>query len=229
MINIICLKHGKKYGSIYVNNLYNMVQRNLTLPHRFVCFTEDKKNLNEKIEIFDLPTNSEYSGWWWKPYVFKRDHFPDGDLNLFIDLDMVIVKNINNILTYEPGSFLGLEDPGRVWGRKNRLGSAVMRWNSGTYFDIWENLTPDVMRKFRGDQDWIYHLHQKSIKFYPEKWIMSYKWEVRKRQELVGVGQNSMFKEIKNVEISNETSILAFHGYPQPHQVGDPIVVNNWC
>lgn len=229
MINVICLKHGKKYGPNYVNNLYSMVQRNLTLPHRFICFTEDKKNLNEKIEIIALPTDTNYVGWWWKPYIFKKDHFTPGDINLFIDLDMVIIKNINKMLTHDPDSFLGLEDPGRVWGRKNRLGSAVMRWISGTYSNIWEDLTPETMRKFRGDQDWIYYLHQHSIKFYPEKWIMSYKWEVRKRHELSGVGQNSKFKEIKNVETENETLILAFHGYPQPHQVEDPIIVNNWC
>jgi hypothetical protein len=229
VINVICLKHGTKYGPSYVNNLYNMVQRHLTLPHRFVCFTEDPTDLHSKIEVLNLPTTNAYSGWWWKPYAFKKDHFPDNDINFFIDLDMVIINNIDKLMLHDPGSFLGLEDPGRVWNIRNRLGSAVMRWPSGTYSDIWEDLNPEIMKRFRGDQDWIFHLHKKSIKFYPEKWIMSYKWEIRKRQELTGSGQSSRFKDIKNPEISNETSILAFHGFPQPHQVEDPIVVNNWC
>ena len=29
---IICMKWGTKYGAEYVNRLYNMVKRNLTLP-----------------------------------------------------------------------------------------------------------------------------------------------------------------------------------------------------
>jgi hypothetical protein len=34
-VNIVCLKHGTKYNSDYVNRLYNMVQRNLTIPFKF--------------------------------------------------------------------------------------------------------------------------------------------------------------------------------------------------
>jgi hypothetical protein len=228
MINVLCLKHGKKYGPEYVNNLYNMIERHLALPHKFVCFTENTNGLDQKIDVIDLPVDCGYKGWWWKPYAFKRDHFPQDDINLFIDLDMVIVKNIAKIFEHRPGKFLGLEDPGRVWGRKNRLGSAVMRWPSGAYSDIWEKLNPSVMTKFRGDQDWIFSLYQKDLEFYPEKWIMSYKWEVRKKQELSGFGENARFKEKKNVDLDPETMILAFHGHPQPHQVEDPIIVNNW-
>ena len=30
---IVCLKHGTKYSSEYVNKLYNMVKRHCTIPH----------------------------------------------------------------------------------------------------------------------------------------------------------------------------------------------------
>ena len=44
-VNIICMKWGEKYDSSYVNILYNMVERNLNRPFRFVCFTDNKSGL----------------------------------------------------------------------------------------------------------------------------------------------------------------------------------------
>ena len=34
---IVCLKHGAKYDSTYVNNLYNMVKRHCTLFKTYRC------------------------------------------------------------------------------------------------------------------------------------------------------------------------------------------------
>lgn len=39
--NVICIKWGDKFGSEYVNSLYKMVEKKLTIPHRFVCFTDN--------------------------------------------------------------------------------------------------------------------------------------------------------------------------------------------
>lgn len=228
MINVICLKHGTKYGPVYVNNLKRMIDKHLTLDHKFYCFTEDETDLISGIEIKKLP-EMPYEGWWWKPYVFNDHHDYQGDINFFIDLDMVIVANIDKLFDFKIGNFCGLEDPGRIWGRHNRLGSAIMRWGKGQYSDIWSKFDRNVVRKYRGDQDWIYSLYKDSLTYYPTKWIMSYKWEVRSRDELNGLGKTSMFKTTKDVVIDQETCILAFHGYPQPHQVKDPIIVNNWC
>ena len=53
--NIICMKWGTKFGASYVNRLYDMVERNTTVPHRFVCFTDDANGLNPNIETRPLP------------------------------------------------------------------------------------------------------------------------------------------------------------------------------
>lgn len=231
MLNVICLKHGTKYGPEYVNNLYNMVERHLTLPYNFVCFTENKSNLNPAIKIKSLPENPSLSGWWWKPYVFKSDHFPPGDINLFIDLDMVIIKNINNLISYLPDQFVGLRDVSRaLYPQNEKLGSAIMRWPSGKFDNIWSliNNSSDISKRFRGDQDWIWHLHSKSIKFFPDKWIISYKWEARTREENIRINGRYNFNSIRNVDLDPETAILAFHGTPDPHEVMDPVIVDNW-
>lgn len=231
MLNVLCLKHGTKYGAAYVNKLYNMIQRHLTVPHRFVCFTDNPTDLNSAIEIRMLPHNSKLSGWWWKTYLFKQGHFADGDINLFFDLDMVIISNIDNIATYLPGEFVGLMDVGRVFQRINpKLGSAVLRWETNTYHDVWDRIEQDPAstNRMHGDQDWIWFLHSNTIKFFPEIWIQSYKWEIRTRDELVRHGGKYVFNTVKNPTVDPNTSVLAFHGTPNPEDVMDPIIVDNW-
>jgi hypothetical protein len=208
-----------------------MVARHLTVPYNFVCFTEDVKGLNTNIQIRHLPEGYKINGWWWKPYIFKQGHFADGDINLFFDLDMVIVGNINKLATYMPESFVGLEDVGRVF-RKHpaKLGSAVLKWPSNQFSNIWDLMENDSnnFSRFRGDQDWIWSLHKDTIKFFPELWIQSYKWEIRTKSELIHNGSKYVFKDIRNPIINPETAVLAFHGTPNPEDVQDPIIVDNW-
>lgn len=230
MLNVICLKHGTKYGPEYVNKLYNMVQRHLHVPYKFICFTDNTDGIDSNIETRILPV-STISGWWWKPYVFKSDHFPPGDTNLFLDLDTVIVKNFTQLIEYLPGKFLGLRDVGRVFRPDyQKLGSAVMRWQSGYFSDIWTEMekNPGIMRKFHGDQDWIWHLHKNNITFFPDSWIRSYKWEIRSRDEIQGMGQRARFISVRNPQIPTDCCILAFHGHPRVDQVQDPVILDNW-
>ena len=46
-LNVICMKWGTKYSSEYVNKLYSMVARNLSVPFRFVCFTDDADGIKD--------------------------------------------------------------------------------------------------------------------------------------------------------------------------------------
>lgn len=229
-INVICVKHGTKYRSEYVNKLHNMVMRHLTMPHNFVCFTDDPTDISSTVDIRILPTYP-ITGWWWKTYIFEQTHFTHGDINLFFDLDMVIVNNIDHFITYLPSHFVGLRDVKRVFiSDIQKLGSAVLRWTAGNHSDIWDKFIQDlsVTTKFRGDQDWIWHLHHSNLNFFPDDWIRSYKWEIRSRSELTGIGPGAYFKDIKNPTIPANTAVLAFHGSPAVERVLDPIIVDNW-
>ena len=64
---------------------------------------------------------------------------------------------------------------------------------------------------------------------YPDEWIMSWKWEIRKSKEL-GRGTKGTRKlaEIENVVPSDECCIAVFHGDPNPHNCEDPWVKENW-
>ena len=231
MLNVICVKHGTKYTDLHVNRLYSMVKRHLTIPYKFTCFTEDSKNLNPDINVIPLFDEPKIKGWWWKTYIFAPQHFNSNDLNLYFDLDMVIVSNIDKLVRYMPGSFVGLEDLGRVFSKPPKLGSAVLRWQGSLYKDIWINFIndPNISHKFPGgDQDWIWSLHKNRLKFFPKEWIMSYKWEIRRIDELIRVDNKYIFKNIRDVELDNNTAVLAFHGTPEMEDVQDKIIVENW-
>jgi len=68
---VVCLKHGTKYSSEYVNKLYSMVSRNLTIPFKFVCLTENSSGLDKNIEHIPLYLDPRLTGWWYKPYFFN--------------------------------------------------------------------------------------------------------------------------------------------------------------
>jgi len=94
MLNVVCVKWGNwchPYGADYVNALAESIRRHLTLPHRFLCFTDDASGLDPCIETQPLPQN--LTGSWWEtvyphrkarklrsilslPYLLKRraDH-----------------------------------------------------------------------------------------------------------------------------------------------------------
>ena len=97
--NIVCMKWGTKFGPQYVNRLYDMVEKNLTLPHRFVCFTDDAKGLNKNIEVFPLPKVCFEPGperGWNKLGIFRKNL---GDLDT-IELTSKIINTNNSKLNY---------------------------------------------------------------------------------------------------------------------------------
>lgn len=207
-----------------------MISRHLTVPHRFVCFTEDPRGLDRTVNVIPLPTTPDFQGWWWKTYMFKAGHFDPADINLYFDLDMVIVRNIDRFLDYQPGRFLGLRNLSRVQRPTlKKLGSAVLRW-TGDHSDVWTLLveSPAQIKKFRGDQDWIWHIKQKHIVFYPDDWIRSYKWEIRDKRDLLKTAQGYRFNAPADPRIPDDTAVLAFHGEPSLEHTMDPVIVENW-
>lgn len=86
----------------YVRRLRNMVARNLTIPHRFVCVADDVSKVPEGIESLplDIPW---YSRGLPKAYVYGAPFTGcplEGRILLF-DLDTVIIGNIDDFVTHD--------------------------------------------------------------------------------------------------------------------------------
>jgi len=226
---VCCLKWGDKYSAEYVNRLYNMVQRNLTLEHEFVCFTDSSQGIDKNIRVEPLP-KMPVIGWWYKPYFFSND-IPLRGTVLFLDLDMVVFRNINELFSYQPGNFCIIRDFNRKfrpgWDRMN---SSVFRVETGMFDHLWQDFkkNPAVhLQRNRGDQDWMYR-HIRNHQFWPDEWIRSYKWEMRDKNKLAIVQGKRNFIDVGDPTIGSLNKIAVFHGDPNPADCKDPWVVDNW-
>lgn len=150
-----------------------MVNRNLSLDFRFYCYTEDPKGIRQEANIIEIPKDNELEVWWNKLALFQKGMF-DGTC-LFLDLDVVIQKNIDHLLNY-----LDLKCLTKVrsyWKNENKTtfsinyddlkssydmtnNSSVMLWKADSLCDIWNHfmINPEYyMLKYRGIDRFIYH------------------------------------------------------------------------
>ena len=226
---IICLKWGKKYSAEYVNKLYDMTQRHCTIKHQFVCFTEDKTDINPNIIIHKLP-KFNLEGWWFKPYFFSKDLPLQGTI-LYFDLDVIVFRNIDKLFSYKPGSFCIIRDFNRNIRKDfDRFNSSVFRLQTGMYDNIWQSFfanTVHHVQRNRGDQDWMYR-HIKNFSFWPDEWIQSYKWEMRDRRDLAIFEGKRNFVNDAPPKILSDTSVAVFHGEPNPGNANDTWVKEHW-
>lgn len=203
MITVVCVCWGDKFSDDYVQNLKSMVERNTTVEHEFICLSDR--------EIEGVTTRKlmkGYSGWWNKLQLFHAG-FCFSERVVYLDLDTVIVGNIDWLLNYD-GRFMGIEDLGSVNKHqphlKGVLQSGVLAWNYYSNHNIWESFknNPEVMRKFRGDGEFLNALLPSYGRdllqdLYPNK-LKSYKYQVYKEG------------------ITDDLSIVCFHGRPNIKQ-----------
>ena len=230
--HLLCLKHGTKYSSDYVNRLYKMVKRNCTLPFEFVCLTEDTTGIDSNIKTIPLPAGLK--GWWCKPYMYSAD-LPLKGVVLYMDLDVVISNNIDKLFTWEPKKWCTIRDFTRImrpqWQKYN---SSVVRFNAGELDFVWKDFINDatkIQSKFHGDQDHLYEVTRSyPAVTYPDDWIKSWKWEIRKSKQLGrGARGERQLTTIENVTPPKDCCVCVFHGDPNPEHCKDPWVVDNWC
>ena len=217
MLSVVCINAGNYLGlgHTYTNNLRRAVSRNLTLDHRFVCFTDAaKEGYIHGIEVRPLPGKEHpISGWWHKVALFKAGVFEDGERIVFLDLDSVITGSLDDIASYD-GEFAMLQD---VMFRGLRA-SGVMAWRGGFGSFLWDDYVaagyPQNIQhpgyNFGGDGAWIgrnvdgIDLLQD---LYPNQ-IASYK--------------------MTGGILAPYTRIVAFHGVPRPHEVTTGWVPKLW-
>jgi len=227
LVTILCVRFGNKYGKEYVERLRNMVSRHITIPYDFVCLTDDPEPI-EGVRLI-VQSNAGYAkGWWHKVHMFDPSLDIQGRI-LYFDLDVVVCGNIEKLLGGE--DFYGIRDFNRAFHKDwCVLNSSVMSWTKGSQSIIWAKFkeNPGEALSMPGDQDWIYSISKSYIKYWPLEWIMSYKWEIRTKEELVYINAKRVFKEVKDIAIPAQCSVLVFHGDPKPEDVMDPFIIDNW-
>lgn len=212
-INIVCMKWGTKFGPQYVNRLYKMVEKNLTLKHRFICFTDDATGIDAGVEVMPLPQVIFEDGperGWRKLGILSSSL---GDLKgqaLFLDLDILILRNIDDFFKVD-GEFLIIKD----WDFKNYVGnSSVFKFDIGKHADVlkyFEENRFQIRKQFRNEQAYLSYVMMKKgiLKYWDKKWCVSFKRHCLKKFPI---------NYFKAPELPKDAKILIFHGHPNPEE-----------
>lgn len=202
-----CLPHGEEY----VQKLQRAVTKNLTLPFKFLCFTD-------RAEIKDVRTRPLNPPSWLgnlpKLYAFSPAAGLKGRV-LVLDLDTVIVDNFDDIASFGGRFCVRAWFKGLDAGRWIPDGDTIA-FEAGTLVDeLWTPFVKDVAGAERltkgAERLWIqkhatrYNLWQK---LYPNQF---YSYRLHCMQGL-----------------PKGAKLVSFHGQPRPHDVRDSWVVKHW-
>jgi hypothetical protein len=178
MINVICVKWGTKYSASDVNRLKRNVERYLTIPHKFICYTEDPKDL--ECDTISIPLDNDLEIYWNKLAMFQKD-FVTGTC-LYFDIDVVIQNNINHITDYLSDNLTmiraywkgNLVTDGSSHKEKERwdmyVNSSCLLWKGGSLGYIWDYFDENAdyyMIKYKGIDRFLFH-EGFSLKFFPQ-------------------------------------------------------------
>jgi hypothetical protein len=206
---VLCMKWGDRYGSEYVNRLYAMVARNLTLRHRFICLTDDPGGIRPEVDCRALPEIEladapPHSGW--RKLSCLGVELGDRGQVLFLDLDLVIVANIDCLFAH-PGAFCIIEN----WTQRGRgIGnSSVFRFQAGAHRPVLQRFCADaakVIRSWPNEQTYLTR-SVGEVTFWPQGWCRSFKHDCLPARPL---------RPFRQARIPADARIVVFHGDPKP-------------
>jgi len=212
---VFCIKWGTLYGAEYVNRLYSMIDRNLTVDYEFVCFTDNTDGLYDNIKTYPLPPlgvdhPKNVPGKWTKTALWQADLFGLKGVALFVDLDTVIVDNIDCF--FEHG------DPQDVVVTRNwlkpaqKLGQTTLfRYPIGGNAKVYNDFQLDpqnIADKYQFEQHYVTAQMGKELKFWPKTWVKHYRIHC--------LTNNYVKRYFKAATIPKGAKIIAFPGWPNP-------------
>ncbi len=225
LANVICIKWGTLFGPEYVNRLYSGVRRNLSLPVRFFCMTEDAAGFHPDIQALPLPVEpfhdemnaalavANRQGAMRKVSLFRPGLIPDlrGPL-LGFDLDVVITGSLDAIWSYAPGKVAMRHD----WvearrGRSTGHGS-VFRYDPAEHGWLYDVLAADPkgeVEKARGsEQRYTSTLAQSrgAFAYLPPEQVVSFKHDCLRLPPM------NYFEPPK---LPLDARVVCFHGRPK--------------
>lgn len=210
VVNVICMKWGSKYTAHDVNILQSMVKRHLSLPHRFVCLTDDTEGVNSDVECLPMPeifvpAHKDISPWR-KLGMFSAQI---GDLRgkaLFLDLDIVIVEDIDCFFSYSD-KFSIIENWTQMGSGVGN--SSVYCFTLGAHTDVLEYYNDNIDKVTSEHKNEQIYLSKKigDIDFWPESWCKSFKHHCIPPY---------IIRYFKTPAQPEGVKIAVFHGNPKP-------------
>lgn len=219
-VNVVTLKWGTRYGAEFVNKLYKAVSRHLSIPFRFICFTDNESSIAEGIEAFpipeiDLEPPALYNGWR-KLCLFKPD-LPIQGPCLFLDLDILVTGRLDEFFTYESDKIPIIRDwvslGRKIFPKGPPVGnSSVFRFVANECTFVYEQFLRErawALANFRPPQSYLTHCIRPRMAFWPKEWAISFKEHCRPIFPLNYLIQSRLPRDAR---------IVVFHGRPDPDE-----------
>lgn len=221
--NVVCMKWGTLYDSRYVNHLYRAVRRNLSLPHRFICLTDDASGIDDGVECYPLPSMGLSAarlkhGGFQKIGIFKRDLHDLRGVCLFLDLDVVIVGSLDDFFAIKPHELVAVQEWRKardyilLW-RKRGANTSVFAFHCGEQCQIYDEFMAhqeENFRRFRIEQYVVTH-YARHLRYWDGAWVRSFK-----RDCMPTISCRPL---VRAPRLPLDARIVAFHGVPNPAEL----------
>lgn len=159
MLTVACYLWGWEYSTKDVYLLKRMVDRHLTVPHEFVCLTDEPHRFDtDEIRVVELPEPPSGKMFCWQKLTTFH---PDaermiGKRILALDLDAVIVGEMDSLVN-RPEPLVLWRNPSRrpwnAWSPRALYNSSMVLIKAGACPEVWERRHEGTL--FPGDQDWV--------------------------------------------------------------------------
>lgn len=198
-------------GPEYVRRLKRGVERNLTIPHKFVCITNVPGDIKE-IESIPLYPPS-WRGCLPRLVMYDPNMEFRGQI-LAIDIDVVVTGSLDDIGSYDGEFCVRSKFAPRM---EHKADGDIIGFRAGFGAkEIWEPFVKDpsaAEQSTGGRERYWYRQRMKKIdrwqELYPNQ-IFSYKRHVRGH----GLPKNAR--------------LVSCHGRPRPHQINEPWIKEHW-
>lgn len=185
-----------------------MVQRNLSLPHRFVCATNKPAGLDKEINI--VPLEQGFIGLgnaYPKLAAFRSDAGElFGELLCIMDLDAIVVGPLDTLFDRTDDDFVIWKDvladsqPARF-----KYNTSLVLMNAGVRAKIWDTFSTENSRRIiaaerrcGSDQAWVSHCLDGEKTWTADDGVLSWRFQVRGKS------------------LQNNAKIIFFHGKEKP-------------
>lgn len=178
MIHIHCVRWGDKYDISYVNRLYSMVKRNMTMDFKFYCQTDDTRGMNVEIEhlpfLEDLPNSTPQQMWdsgeysrglprlWDRPKLnyWKPNGWGIKGTKMAFDLDLIIQNDLEPLVRmYEEDDKIlfgrswwhNLDKEKKPWWFKNhaaKINGGFFMWNDKQGRPVWNDAKKNAKKLY---------------------------------------------------------------------------------
>lgn len=224
-LEVICWKwhtpgYRSHFGPESVNVLASMLRRNLRVPYRFSCITDDGRGIDSGVRVVPIwdtfasvpnPSNARNPSCYRRLRMFSPEAAElIGDRIVSLDLDVVITADVTPLFDHE--------EEFKIWGGQsinpkgglvyNWYNGSVMQLKAGTRTRVWSEFDPKTSPQkasaagCRGsDQGWISFVLGKKEKVWgTQDGIYSYRVHVAANR-----GQ-----------LPSNARLVAFHGRHDP-------------